>query len=363
MTPPRSRRVNLAAGGVLWWALASAGFGALGQEIAKVSVEETSLSVAAKPSPGKLFKLPGAFRKETPTSVDDLKSMQRHIQDLVSRVSSAVVAVRVGSASGSGVVISEDGLVLSAAHVCVRPSLDVTFIFPDGKTARGKTLGTNHEIDGGLMQITDAGHWPHIQMGDLDQARLGDWVLSFGHPGGFDPYRSIVVRLGRIIRLARGVVQTDCTLMAGDSGGPLFDMHGRVIGIHSRISDSTAANFHVPITTYHETWERLARSENWGDGRPAPQPWVGAWGLDHPEGFRVELVNRNGPAEKAGVRVGDIVRCVNGQDCAGFESFKKHVARTKLGELVKLAIQRDGLDMALLVTIEQRPDWLGPATP
>jgi serine protease Do len=155
------------------------------------------------------------------------------------------------------VIISGDGLVLTAGHVCGAPGRKVRFTFPSGKTAQGKTLGADMDADTGLMRITDTGPWPHVPIGDLDQADLGDWVLALGHPGGFDLKRSLVVRLGRIIRVTSEALQTDCTISPGDSGGPLFDMHGRVIGIHSYIRGSVTENYHVPVTDYLETWPRL----------------------------------------------------------------------------------------------------------
>jgi len=328
------------------------------EQAAKDAPTQEEPAIPKKPLPGRTERLAGVFRKDAPTSTEDLKSIERQVKKLLDRVSPAVVAVRVGMGSGSGVVISEDGLVLTAAHVAVRPGLDVSFVFPDGKTAKGKTLGTNHEIDAGLMRITGSDRWPHVEISDPDQARLGDWVLALGHPGGFDPYRPLVVRLGRIIRLAQNALQTDCTLIAGDSGGPLFDMHGRVVGIHSRISDSTAANFHVPIATYSETWERLARGEIWGDGRPPAQAWVGVWGVDHPEGFRVELVHRGGPGEKAGLQVGDVVTSFNRKGFKGFEAFAKQLSRAKLGEKVTLAVKRGDSEITIDVTVEDRPSGL-----
>jgi serine protease Do len=185
--------------------------------------------------------------------------MERHVKEIVPRLSPAVVAVQIGETTGSGVVVSEDGVVLTAAHVCDEPNRNVHFIFPDGRTAHGKTLGTNHEIDAGMMQITEHGPWPHVEMGDLDQAGLGDWVLTLGHPGGFDPERSMVLRR-RIIRLAPRHSKPTAPQLY-DSGGPPFDMHGRVIGIHSRISDSTAENFHAPVTTI------ATRGTDWSKGR------------------------------------------------------------------------------------------------
>ena len=207
---------------------------------------------------GERDSLPAALTRPSPISLDDLKVIERHVTNLVARVSPAVVALEIGSAIGSGVVISPDGLVLTAGHVCGRPDRWVTFIFPDGRRVRGKTLGVDEDTDTGLARIEDRGPWPHAPPGDLTSARPGDWTLALGHPGGFDRRRSLVVRLGRIIRLSPGTLQTDCTISPGDSGGPLFDMFGHVIGIHNAISGSMAGNFHAPITDYYRAWTRLS---------------------------------------------------------------------------------------------------------
>lgn len=201
------------------------------------------------------------FGKSVPASISDLRAMEQHVKTLTARVSPAVVAVEVGFGSGSGVIISPDGLVLTAGHVCGEANRSVRFTFPDGKTAGGKTIGLDEESDTGLMKITGRGPWPCVSTGELERGRVGDWVLALGHPGGFDAKRSLVVRLGRIIRLRGDAVQTDCTISPGDSGGPLFDMHGRVIGIHSFISGSMVANFHVPIGKFYDSWEQMARGE------------------------------------------------------------------------------------------------------
>jgi serine protease Do len=221
--------------------------------------DKTSLPTVPRPTPAYRSDLRPAFSKDVPVTLDDLKTMERHVKALAGRVSPAVVAVEVGSSSGSGVIISADGLVLTAGHVCGRPDREVSFTFPNGKKARGKTVGANLENDTGLMRITDRGSWPHAEMGDLQQVCLGDWVLALGHPGGFDLRRSLVVRLGRIIRMDDGALQTDCTISPGDSGGPLFDMHGRVIGIHSAISTSMAENFHVAVTAFYQGWDVLVK--------------------------------------------------------------------------------------------------------
>lgn len=298
--------------------------------------------------------VPAAFRRRTPESLSDLQAMERHLTALVARVSPAVVAVEVGGATGSGVVVSADGLVLSAAHVCGAPNRDARVIFPDGRTARGTTLGTNHEVDAGLLRITEAGPWPHVALGEAGSAKLGDWVLAIGHPGGFDRERSLVVRLGRLIRLETDALQSDCTLTAGDSGGPLLDMRGRVIGVHSRISESTTENFHVPIGAYRDSWTRLLQGENWGDERPPARPWIGARGIDHPQGCQIEVVTDEGPAAKAGLKPGDIVRAIDAQPVDGYAAFRRRVAEAKPGDELRLDILRDGQAMSLTVTVGTR---------
>jgi serine protease Do len=313
-------------------------------------------TILALPTPGlaRRSELPEGLRLLAPRSVEQLKAMETHVQELVMQVSPAVVAVRVGQAAGSGVVVSAEGLVLSAAHVGGEPGRDVRFTFPDGRTARGVTLGTDHGMDAGLMRITDSGPWPFVPLGEPDNAMIGDWVLALGHPGGFDAERPVLVRLGRIIWLTGPVIRTDCTLVSGDSGGPLFDMHGRVIGIHSRISESTTANFHAPVGSYVSSWERLVAGENWGARGPRSRSWVGVRGMDHPDGLRLERVIEGGPAFKAGLRDGDIVMRLNGQPVNDYETFLRTVSEASPGEQVTLEIRRADEQWAVDVIVEAR---------
>ena len=294
-----------------------------------------------------------APRKYVLASLDDAKAIEKRVRALLPQLSRAVVAVEVGAGSGSGVVVSEEGLVLTAAHVGEEANQEVRFTFPDGRTARGKTLGMNHALDAGLMQITQSGPWPHVEMGELGQVAAGDWVLSMGHPGGFDPDRSLVVRLGRMIRVRGEMLQSDCTITAGDSGGPLFDMQGRVIGIHSRISDSAADNFHVSIGSFRSSWDRLLKGEVWGDGR-TPRPWFGVRGVDHSQGCRLVSVEEEGPASKAGLQAGDIIRKLNTHPVPDYSALKRLVAEAKPGEEMKVQVQRDGRELSVVVKLGVR---------
>ncbi|MCI0534004.1 MAG: S1C family serine protease [Verrucomicrobiales bacterium] len=312
---------------------------------------QTGLFPVPVPALARPGNLPNAFRQDTPASLADLRFMEKHVRNLVGQVSPAVVAVRVGGSTGSGVVISADGLVLCAAHVCGQPNREVRFTFPNGRSARGTTLGTDHEMDAGLMRITDKGPWPHASIGQVTQSSLGDWVLALGHPGGFDAQRPAVVRLGRIISLTQSALRTDCTLLGGDSGGPLFDMYGRVIGIHSRISESTAENFHVPIARYVETWVRLAKGENWGGSAGSS---IGAGYADHPDGCQLNRIDENGPAFKAGLRVGDVVTKMNGRTIKNSGAFRQYVRQSKPGESITLEVKRETEKLFIKVIVEMR---------
>jgi serine protease Do len=210
------------------------------------------------------FKLPAVFSKAAPENANDLREMEAHVQKVVIKVMPSVVGLRIGNGQGSGVIVSEDGYVLTAGHVSGDPHQTVRITFPDGKELKGKSLGRNIDVDSGLIKITSEGKFPFLEMGQSSDLKLGQWVIAIGQPGGFRPGRAPVVRVGRILSLSRSVIRTDCALVGGDSGGPLFDMQGRVIGIHSRIGDTIHENVHVPVDNYRKTWTRLAKGESWG---------------------------------------------------------------------------------------------------
>jgi serine protease Do len=318
---------------------------------------------APKAAPARRNEWAPVFRKPAPTSIADLKSIEQHVKTLVRRVSSAVVAVEVGYGSGSGVVISPDGFVLTAGHVCGRPGRSVRFTFPDGKLVHGKTLGLDLDSDTGLMRITDPGTWPYAAMGDLEDANIGDWVLALGHPGGFDVSRSLVVRLGRVIELADDALQTDCTISPGDSGGPLFDMEGRVIGIHSAISTSPAENFHVAITEYYGMWDELARGSRVTEFVVHPRAYVGASGVDDSSGCRLTSIEKNSPAFKAGLKLGDVVLKVEDRDVMVSAAFRRWVAEAEPGETLHLQVKRGKEVLDVPVKVEAPPGLHNSRTP
>jgi serine protease Do len=298
--------------------------------------------------------VPPVFDREVPSTLTDLRAFQAHVAKLVAHISPAVVAVQVRGSTGTGVVVSSDGLVLTAAHVCSEPNVDVVFTFPDGRTARGKTLGVNHDTDAGMMKISEPGEWPHAVAADREGSTPGQWVLGLGHPGGFDPERSVVARLGRVIRFSSDFLQTDCTLNAGDSGGPLFDMAGQVVAIHSRIRESTTDNFHVPISSFRDEWDGLVKAEEYGRSVPRLRPYIGAQGTYDAYGCRIQSIDEDSPAAKAGLQSKDVVMRVNGQKVFGFRTMGEKISHLKSGETATLDIRRGQEELTLEVTVEMR---------
>lgn len=219
----------------------------------------------------------------TPRDIPQFKDLEQNIQRVVQKVMPATVSLfsAKNGASGSGVVVNKDGLILTAAHV-VKGAEQMTVIFPNGEQATGKVLGANYTRDTAMLQITDAKPprgWPHANLGDSDQMESGDLVVALGHSGGYDPIRTPPIRFGRI--LAHGPDEflcTDCALIAGDSGGPLFDLDGKVVGIHSSIGESLSSNNHAGISGLIEDWNQLKKSKRWGS-------LGGGSVLDHPLNF------------------------------------------------------------------------------
>jgi serine protease Do len=245
--------------------------------------------------------------------------------------------VQISGVQGSGVIINAEGYVLTAGHVSGAPGRDVRVILHDGRVVKGKTLGRNIGIDSGLIKITDKGKWSFAEMGSSKDLKAGQWCIATGHPGGYQQGREPVLRFGRVSRSADDVVRTDCTLVGGDSGGPLFDMNGRVIGIHSRIANRLTDNFHVPVQTYTETWSHLASGVQWpGEGI------IGVTGEDVKEGCKVADLTSGYPAEKAGLKVGDVITKVEGDKVASLAELVIALSKHKVGDEVTLHFLRDG---------------------
>jgi S1-C subfamily serine protease len=200
---------------------------------------------------------------EAPKDLAGFQAMEARIKAVAAKVQPAVVGLEIAGSAGSGVIVSADGLVMTAGHVVGKPGQKVKFFFADGKTANGTTLGNYSTPDAGLARISDPGKWPTVEKGLSGTLRPGTWCIAMGHPLGYQPGRPPVVRIGRVLHVSDETIQTDCPIVSGDSGGPVFDLDGRVIGINSRISDPLNTNLHAAVDVFHANWERLAKGDVW----------------------------------------------------------------------------------------------------
>ena len=283
-----------------------------------------------------------------PSGVADLKAMQQHLQRMSDKLLSCTVGIRLGPVRGSGVIVSSEGMVLTAAHVAGKPNVECEVVLADGRAVRARTLGLNRNVDAGLIQILEKAEWPFVEMAKAEPAKVGQWCVATGHPGGYEAGRKPVVRLGRVLEVSDSVLITDCTLVGGDSGGPLFDAHGRVIAVHSRIGNMLAANLHVPVPAYIRSWDRLVKGDAWGH-LPGQAPFLGVRGEPDANEAKIAEVFDGMPASKAGLQVGDVVLKLDGQPVGDFNSLSKMVGDKTPEQRVVLEVRRG--DQVLQITV------------
>jgi serine protease Do len=209
-----------------------------------------------------------------PPSLADLKKAQEQTREHLDQMIAATVGIHLEDSSGSGVIVSEDGYILTAAHVIMIPGDIFEIELSDGRKVKAKSLGMDHEWDAGLakIQVNDkqpAEKWPHAKMAK-EKSKAGEWCLATGHPGGIFKDRKPPLRLGRVLVVGDGSdplagLQTDATVYPGDSGGPLFNLKGEVIGIHSNIGLDVLENQHVPVEIYQKNWDNFVASKVTGE--------------------------------------------------------------------------------------------------
>lgn len=298
--------------------------------------------------------------KQAPDSRKDLELIQTLLSKALPTARAATVCIDLGEGSGSGVMVSADGLVLTAAHVSGGVGKKVTVILEDGTRLKAETLGLVADTDAAMIRITEPGVRPFVELDREGSTRLGDWVFSLGHSGGFDKARGSVVRLGRIVRIGSTLYQSDCNLIGGDSGGPLFDLQGRLIGIHSRVGAALQENVHVPIDQFITNWDGMLKSEFIGEGPFAKKPVKGngymglASEAREGGGLRVTRVGDDSPAKQAGVRVGDVIRKFNGEEITRRERMQERLAEMSAGDEVVLEIERGGKPQTFTFNLGER---------
>jgi serine protease Do len=301
--------------------------------------------------------------KKAPENRHDLEVIQQNLTKVLPEARRATVCIELGEGSGSGVVISKEGLILTAAHVTGGVGKEFTVIFEDGRKVKAESLGLNSETDAAMARIIDEGSYPFVPLDRKGSTRLGDWVFALGHSGGFDKDRGSVVRIGRLVRIVDDTTfQSDCNLIGGDSGGPLFDLEGRLVGIHSRVGNRLPENMHVPMSAFLENWEAMSKSEFIGDGPFAKKPekgkgFLGLLAEPHEEaGLKVAKVGRESPAEKAGIRVGDVLLKMDGVELKTRDDFKDLMKEKAPDDRVVFELIRNGKNETLTLRLGNRDD-------
>ncbi|MAK98102.1 MAG: protease [Erythrobacteraceae bacterium] len=280
---------------------------------------------------------------------------------------------REGQSLGSGFLISADGYVVTNNHV-VTPQgngtvEEITVTMPDGSEYEAKMVGKDAESDLAVLKIDRAEPFPFVKFGDSAQARAGDWVVAIGNPFGLGGTVTSGI-ISSVLRTAGAgaydrFIQTDAAINRGNSGGPLFDMQGNVIGINNAIlspsGGSVGVGFAIPADTAAPIVERLRRGEAIERGYlgvsigPVTDDFAAALGLPRNRGEVVQSVVDGEAAQKAGIEPGDVVISVNGKDVTPDQTLSFLVANVKPGTTIPVTLIRDGKQRTIKLKVGTRP--------
>ena len=267
------------------------------------------------------------------------------------------------SALGSGFIIDEKGIVVTNNHV-IEGAEDIVVQVNGEKKFKAKVIGADPLSDIAVLQIETKEKFTPVKFGDSDKARIGDWVIAIGNPFGLGGTvtSGIISARNRSIGLTRyeDYIQTDASINSGNSGGPLFDMNGDVIGINTAIlgrSGNVGIGFSIPSNSAKQVINQLLE---FGETK---RGWLGVRiqdvtkeiadveKLNEPRGALVASVAPNSPSEKAGVKAGDIILEFNGEKIREMKELPIIVARTEVGKKVKVKIWRDKKEIEKIITL------------
>ena len=264
---------------------------------------------------------------------------------------------------GSGFIVSPDGMILTNAHV-VRDAKEVTVKLTDRREFIAKVLGSDLKTDVAVLKI-DAKNLPTVIFGNTADLKIGEWVLAIGSPFGFENTvtAGVVSAKGRTLPDDSYVpfIQTDVAVNPGNSGGPLFNTRGEVIGINSQIYSQTGGyqglSFAVPIELAATVRDQIVATGKVSHARlgiiiqEVNQALADSFKLDKPEGALVTNVDKGGPADLAGLRSGDVIRKVNGKAIVSSGDLPVLIGQATPGEKVKLELWRQGKREELTVKL------------
>lgn len=281
---------------------------------------------------------------------------------------------REGTSLGSGFLISADGYVVTNNHVIAPGNRnavveEITVTMPDGTEYAAELIGTDPASDLAVLKIEGDGDFPFVRFGESEQARVGDWVIAIGNPFGLGG----TVTSGIVSSVLRNTgpgafdryIQTDAAINRGNSGGPLFDLQGNVIGINNAIFSTSGGSigigFAIPADTAAPIVRSLIDGEEIQRGylgvgiRPVDEDLADALGLDQNRGEFISQVQPDQAAARAGIEAGDVVISVDGQAVTRDQTLSYLVANITPGTSVPIELIRDGRRRTVEVTVGQRP--------
>lgn len=268
-------------------------------------------------------------------------------------------------ASGSGVIVGATGRVLTNHHV-IAGAVDITVVMADERRVAAQVIGSDPRTDVALLQLDEPGPWPTLPLGDSNAVRVGDLVLAVGSPFDFAStftwgIVSATSRRGVSSREIQDYIQTDAAVNPGNSGGPLVDVRGRVIGLNTAIfspanEQNTGISFAIPTSMLNRVVADLE-----GDGR-VRRAYVGLEArttLEVPgepgrHGAEIVRIAANGPAEQAGLRRGDVIVAVQGEPVGGAEALADLVLAQAVGERAGFEVVRGGVRERVSVEVIER---------
>ncbi len=266
---------------------------------------------------------------------------------------------------GSGFIVSPDGLILTNAHVVAEAS-EVTVKLVDKREFRAKIVGVDPQTDVAVLRI-DAKDLPTVRLGNAKDVRVGEWVVAIGSPYGFEN----TVTAGIVSATARALpdgtyvpfIQTDVAVNPGNSGGPLFNLKGEVIGINAQIYSGTGGyqglSFAIPVDVAGKVMDQLVQQGKVTRGRigvtiqEINQSLAESFGMKKPAGALVSAVEKDGPAAKAGIEAGDVILKVDGRTLASSNELPVAISDIKPGATAKIEVWRKGAAREFTVTVDE----------